>query len=173
MRDATAQEQPTNTDAAVPPTSGSEIEIAQVAVYIVPDGACPDGDRGLILAQHRRVQKLHVDGHAALDVGRAAGWCVAAALDGELAARHPRRGEDRHRLANMLCGAWPDDAGGHEGRLLDGEVVGLGEGRGGDDVVAESGGETSALGLVSIVCFQDGEVMRGRGRRAGTYACVV
>lgn len=90
MRDATAQEQPTNTDAAVPPTSGCKIEIAQVAVHIVPDGTGPDGHRVLVLAQHRRVQKLHVDGDAALDVGSAPGRRVAAPLDGELASGHPR-----------------------------------------------------------------------------------
>lgn len=89
MRDATAQEQPAHTDAAVSSAGRSKIEIAQVAKHIVPDGASPDGHRGLVLVQHRRVQILHVDGDAALDVCSASSRRVAAALDGELAPGHP------------------------------------------------------------------------------------
>lgn len=89
VRDATAQEQPTDTHAAVSSTGCSKIEIAQIAEHIVPDGASPDGHRGLVLAQHRRVQILHVDGDAALDIGGASSWRVTAALDGELASGHP------------------------------------------------------------------------------------
>ncbi len=89
VRDATTQEQPTNTDEAVPPTSGSKIEIIQIAIHIVPNCARPDGNRSLILAQCCRVQVPHVKGHAALDVGETSRWSVTASFHGELASWSP------------------------------------------------------------------------------------
>lgn len=53
-------------------------------------------------------------------------------------------------MAHILCGAWPDDAGRYQGRLLQGEIVILGERRGGDDV-PKLRGEMSTLRRVNVV----------------------